>query len=144
MKTDLNGNIISQTSFSNLFRTSTILLSSNNNLIVVGDDIANNGAVVLKLDLNFNQIWATRSSYAGYNFAECAIRNSNGDITVCGYSSSDPNSTANRNGLIMRFNNSGQVLWSQVLTYAGTDYFSGICEGMKSFSLLLSTYDNNL
>ena len=140
LKTDLNGNIISQTSFSNLFRTSTILLSSDNNLIVVGNDIANNGVVVLKLDLNFNQIWATRSSYAGYNFAECAIRNSNGDITVCGYSSSDPNSTANRNGLIMRFNNSGQVLWSQVLTYAGTDYFSGICEGMNGEMVLTGAF----
>ena len=56
LKTDLSGNIISQTKFNNLFRTSTILLSSDNNLIIVGNDNNNNGLVVLKLDLNFNQI----------------------------------------------------------------------------------------
>lgn len=140
LKTDLSGNIVSQTKFDNLFRTSTILISSDNNLIVIGNDINNNGLVVLKLDLNFNQIWATRSSYSGYNFAECGIINSNGDITVCGYSSSDPNSTANRNGLIMRLNNSGQILWSNVLTYAGTDYFSGLCEGNNGDMVLTGAF----
>lgn len=140
IKTDLSGNILAQTKFNNLFRTSTILVSSDNNLIIVGNDLNNNGVVILKMDFNFNEIWSFRSSYAAYNFAESGIINSNGDITVCGYTSSDPNSTADRNGLIFRVNNSGQVVWTRVLNSSGTDYFSGICEGNNGEMVLTGAF----
>jgi len=138
--TDLSGNLINETQFNNLFRTSTILKSDDQKLIVIGNDINNNGIVVMKLDYNFNEIWSFRSSFASYNFAECAIKNSNGDITICGYTSSDPNATADRNGLIMRINSSGQVVWTRILNFPGTDYFSGICEGNNGEMLLTGAF----
>lgn len=140
IKTDLNGNIISQTKFDNFFRTSTLLATKENTIIVIGNDIVDRGIVILKIDENFNQIWATRFRFSGYNFAESAILNSNGDITVCGYSSPDPNSTANRDALIIRVNNSGQKIWSRSITNTETDYFSGICEGSNGDMVLTGAF----
>lgn len=140
IKTDLDGNIINQTKFDNFFRTSTLLATKENTIIVIGNDIIDKGIVILKLDENFNQIWATRFRYSGYNFAESAILNSNGDITICGYSSPNPNSTADRDALIIRVNNAGQTLWSRSISNTSTDYFSGICEGNNGEMVLTGAF----
>lgn len=140
IKTDLDGNIVNQTKFDNFFRTSTLLATNDNSIIVIGNDILDRGIVILKLDQNFNQIWSARFRFSGYNFAESAIVNSNGDITVCGFSAPEPNSTASRDALIIRVNNIGKTIWTRTISYTGTDYFSGICEGSNGDMVLTGAY----
>lgn len=140
IKTDMNGNVINTTVFNNLQYISTLLLSHDNNIILVGNDRTSNGIVVIKLDLSFNVIWTYKFNSNSYNYAESAIVNSNGDITICGFTSSGSSSTLDRDGLLIRINNIGQTLWSKRLTFGGSDYFSGICEGPNGKILLTGAY----
>lgn len=136
VKTDLNGNVISTTVFDNMFKSSTLLLSDDNNLIIVGNDRVEKGIVVLKIDLSLTTIWTYRARFSAYNYAESAIINANGDITICGYSSTGINSTGDRDGVIIRLTKDGQIVWSKTVFTSGSDYFSGICEGNNGEMLL--------
>jgi gliding motility-associated-like protein len=136
VKTDLNGNVISTFVFDNMFKTSTLLVSDDNNLIVVGNDRVDKGIVVLKIDLSLTTLWTYRARFSAYNYAESAIINSNGDITICGYSSTGFNSTGDRDGVVIRLTKDGQIVWSKTVFTSGSDYFSGICEGKNGDMLL--------
>src|SRR5574343_1328092 len=129
LKLDTDGNIVKGKTFDNTFRVSTILKTSTNELLFIcNSKSSDENIVIIKLDQELNIIWSTELLLLNYQFAEAAIENSNGDFTICGYSSTGANSTSTRDGLICRINKDGQFLWYKRYSVSAADYFSGITE----------------
>jgi len=116
-----------------------ILQTADGGYILVGNSSSANSDIqdnclkqdifIIKLNSNGNLVWKTAIAGLGVDYAQAAVLNTDGSITLCGYTFSDfanDNEKGSPDGLIAKISSSGALVWISTKGGSRADYLNDI------------------